>query len=355
MYVTIKKTHSIVFACILLLYCFSAFAARADIPEKKAKPCLGSIVVDAQTGEIVSEYNPDISCYPASLVKLMVLLILQEKVEERALSLTDTVRVTAQASRMGGSQVYLAENETFTIEDLLYSLIIQSANDSAVALAIHTAGSKQAFSELMQNKAEELGMSKTEFHSVHGLPPDAGQKPDISTPRDLAVLAMALLRHPDILKYTATRIKGFRNESFEMRSHNRLLGSFEGCNGLKTGYFRAGGYSIIASAKRGDQYYIAVVAGSPDKNERDAKAKELLAMAFSSTAPGKPASKTAVDADSRQFIKVANPSAAEEKENPEVIVEPKKSGSGKIMKRLFLLLIFTGMASLFYWFGKTRS
>ena len=145
--------------------------ARARITSKTNTPYRGAIVVRDDTGETVFDKNADISCYPASIVKLMMLLIIQEKIEEGSLNLDDSVVCTAEASRMGGSQVYLKENEIFTIEDLLYSLIIQSANDSAVALAIHVAGSKDGFVEMMRAKGRELGMNDTEFHSVHGLPP----------------------------------------------------------------------------------------------------------------------------------------------------------------------------------------
>ncbi|MDP8218896.1 MAG: D-alanyl-D-alanine carboxypeptidase family protein, partial [Candidatus Theseobacter exili] len=327
----------------------------AKIPKKVNSPALGSIVVDANTGQIVSENNPDIKCYPASLVKLMMLLIIQEKIEEGSLNLTDTVRVTAEAARMGGSQVYLAENEEFTIEDLLYSLIIQSANDSAVALAIHVTGSKKSFSELMQGKAQEIGMTNTEFHSVHGLPPDLDQKPDISTPRDLAILAMTILKHPEALRYTSTKIKGFRNESFEMRSHNKLLGSFPGCNGLKTGYFRAGGYSIVATAERDGLRYIAVVAGSEDRIIRDAKAKELLSMAFSSHASQNKSSSVSQSQRSSQFIKLAEAPLQEEKDTPSPDKKRKDGGFEKTMKKFFLLIVIIGLASLFYWFGKNQS
>jgi len=265
-------------------------AARARITNKTNTPYRGAIVVRDDTGEIVFDKNADISCYPASIVKLMVLLIIQEKIEEGSLNLDDRVVCTAEASRMGGSQVYLKENEIFTIEDLLYSLIIQSANDSAVALAIHVAGSKDGFVELMQKKARELEMNNTEFHSVHGLPPDKGQEPDLSTPRDIAIFCRELLRHPEILNYTSTPVRGFRDDTFEMRSHNPLLKGefkFEGCDGLKTGYFRAGGFSIAATANRDGLRLIAVVMGSKKKEDRNSSVRNILTRAFSSLpAPG---------------------------------------------------------------------
>lgn len=263
----------------------AAAAARAEIPPRTGSPYVGAIVVDAETGETVFEENADAECYPASIVKLMDLLVILERVGEKSLDLQEPVTATAEACRIGGSQVYLAENETFTVEELLYALMVQSANDAAVALALHVAGSTEGFVRLMQEKADALGMTSTRFASVHGLPPDKGREPDLSTPRDLAVLGRAVAARPDALAYTSTQVRGFRDGSFEMRNHNRLLGVFPGCDGLKTGYFRLGGYSVVATAARGGNRFIAVVAGAKEKKVRDARAKALLASAFAKATP----------------------------------------------------------------------
>lgn len=223
--------------------------------------------------------------YPASVIKLMDLLVIQERLESGALGISNRVTVTAEASRIGGSQVYLAEKEVFTVEDLLYALMIQSANDAATALALHVAGTTSGFVDLMNRKAAELGMTNTVFHSVHGLPPSAGGKPDTSTARDLARLARELLKHPQVLNYTSTRERGFRNGQFVMRTHNHLLSEVEGCDGLKTGYFTAGGFSIVASVQRGGRRVIAVVLGSTQREARDAKAKELISRGFMDLPP----------------------------------------------------------------------
>ena len=278
-------------AAALLLPCLPvppSLAGRAAIPNRTRMPYLGAIVVNAETGETVFEENADAECYPASIVKLMDLLILQEKIDRKELGLNDPVRVTAEACRIGGSQVYLAENESFPVEELLYALMVKSANDAAVALALQAAGSTEGFVQMMQQKADALGMKSTRFHTVHGLPPDKGQEPDVSTPRDLVLLARELLKHPAILKYTSTQSRGFRDGKFGMANHNKLIGTFNGCDGLKTGYFRLGGYSLVATAERGGNRFIAVVAGSKERKVRDAKAKELLSRAFAKVTP-KPA------------------------------------------------------------------
>ncbi len=133
--------------------------------------------------------------------------------------------------------------------------MVQSANDAAVALAIHVGGTKDAFVELMNAKAQQLGMTNTKFHSVHGLPPGKDQLPDVSTPRDIAKLCQELLKWDDVLRYTSVKERPFRADSaqpFIMRNHNKLLGTFEGCDGFKTGYYRVAGFSIAATAtKRG--------------------------------------------------------------------------------------------------------
>jgi D-alanyl-D-alanine carboxypeptidase (penicillin-binding protein 5/6) len=243
-------------------------------------PYVGALVIDADSGQILAADNPDTKAYPASVLKLMDLLIILDKIQAGALTLQDKVLTTAEAAKIGGSQVYLKENETFTVDELLYALMVQSANDAATALAIHVAGSKDGFVELMNQRAKELGMKSTEFHSIHGLPPGPGQKPDVSTPRDLARLARELLKYPDTLRYTSTRERGFRNDTFIMRTHNHLLGRVEGCDGMKTGYFSAAGYSIVATARRGDNRVIVVVMGSANRTLRDTKAAELMTKGF---------------------------------------------------------------------------
>ncbi len=260
----------------------AAPSGRTPIENRSKDPYLGAIVVDAATGQVLFERDADASGYPASVIKLMVLLLIQERIDNATLKLTDLVTVTAEAAGMGGSQVYLKEHESFPVEDLLYALIIQSANDAAVALAIHVGGTKAGFIELMNKRARELGMTATEIHSVHGLPPSQGARPDVSSARDLALLAREILKHPDCLKYTSTRERAFRNGSFGMRTHNHLLGSTEGCDGMKTGYFTAAGFSSIVTARRGDRRVVVVLLGCPTRQGRDNQARTLLATGFAS-------------------------------------------------------------------------
>lgn len=289
-----KVTLLLASTFILLLLC--AIPTATALETMSRNPYSGAIVVDAATGKVLFEDNADTKGYPASVTKLMVLLVILEAVESRHLTLHEPVTVTAEASRIGGSQVYLKEHEVFPVDELLYALIVQSANDAATALAIHYAGSKQAFVELMNKHAQKLGMRSTVFHSVHGLPPGRGQRPDISTPRDIARLCQELLKKPKALKYTSTKERPFRPdaaEPFIMRSHNYLLKNMTGCDGLKTGYFSAAGFSIAATASRNGKRAIAVVFGAVDRKVRDAKAKEILSkglmLLVTNTPPSDPA------------------------------------------------------------------
>lgn len=256
------------------------WAGRAKIDTISRDPYLSALVIDAATGKILAEDNSTARAYPASVLKMMVLLVVLEQVEQGVLSLDEMVQVTQEAARMGGSQVYLDSKEQFPVEDLLYALMIQSANDAAVALAVHVSGSKEQFIALMNKRAAELGMKDTQFHSVHGLPPAEGQQVDVTTARDLARLGMELAKKQETFKYTGTREREFRNGEFIMRTHNHLLTRVDGCDGFKTGYFKAAGFSIVATAKRSSGRVIAVVLGSADRKVRDAKAAEFIARGF---------------------------------------------------------------------------
>ena len=250
-------------------------------------PYLGAIVVDAASGKVLFEDHADARGYPASMLKLMDLLIILEKIEQRQCSFQDPVTVSAKAAKTGGSQVWLADKETFTVDEMLYALMIQSANDAAVALAEKMSGTTDAFVAWMNQRASALGMTSTTFHSVHGLPPSAGQQHDITTARDFSILCRELLKHKDTLRYTSTRERPFRpnagKKTVVMRNHNHLLGRVEGCDGLKTGFIAQSGFSVAVTASRNGRRVIAIVLDSVSLKVRDAPAAELLARGFASS------------------------------------------------------------------------
>jgi D-alanyl-D-alanine carboxypeptidase (penicillin-binding protein 5/6) len=271
------------------------------IPVIFRDPYLGAIAVDGATGKVLVEDNADATVFPASCIKLMNLFVVLDRVQQGTVRLADPVKISPEICKIGGSQVYLDPKESFTVEDLVYALMVQSANDAAAALAIHTAGSQEAFVQLMNQKAQALGLTRTHFFSCHGLPPTAPRKPeevDVSTPRELSQLARALVEaHPEVLTYTSTLERTFRTtpKPFIMRNHNhRLLDANAGVDGLKTGYFDSAGYSSIVTAKRNDRRVFVVVAGSgrADKKDlgvaRDKAALEILNRAFAALPPAPP-------------------------------------------------------------------
>ena len=263
----------------MLGICFALSTANAAEPLTR-DPYRGLLVLDADTGRVLFEDGADLPCYPASVIKLLHLLVCLDAVDQGRVSLTDPVIVRAEAARMGGSQVYLKESEIFSMEDLLYALVVKSANDAAVALARHVAGSTSDFIAAMNDKARELGMGATDVQSVHGLPPGPGQTPDITTARDIGILCRAAVRNPPLLNYTSTSERPFRDGAFSMKSHNKLLHALPGCDGLKTGYYRNAGFSIAATAIRDGKRVIVVVLGSKTKAHRDRIATAMLERGF---------------------------------------------------------------------------
>lgn len=286
--------HFIRRTAVVLILLGSLGPARA-LDKVSRHPYVGAIVIDDASGRVLFEDNADVRGYPASVTKLMTFFVIMDRVHGGQLTLQTPVTVSAEASRTGGSQVYLKQGEVFTVNELLEALMIQSANDAAVALAVHAAGSREAFVGLMNAKARALGMASTTFHSPHGLPPGKGQSVDTSTARDLAILARELIDHEDVLRYSSVKVRTLRGNTatpFEMRTHNHLLGKLAGCDGLKTGYFSAAGYSLAATVERNGRRIIAVVLGSDASKTRDFKVMELTEKAFATPAAPLPAVRT---------------------------------------------------------------
>jgi D-alanyl-D-alanine carboxypeptidase (penicillin-binding protein 5/6) len=239
-----------------------------------------AILVDARTGLVLAGKDPDVRRQPASMTKMMTELIVLERLAEGDLAWEDTVVVSAHASNMGGSQVYLAHREEFTVEELLGAVAIHSANDASVALAEHTAGSVEAFVDLMNYRAQELGMINTQFHSVHGLPPGRGQRPDLTTARDMATLGRALLEYPEALEWSRQATAPFRDGEFLMYNPNKLVGKYRGLDGLKTGYHGQAGYCVTATAVQKGVRLLSVVMGCPTDEDRATETTRLLSYGF---------------------------------------------------------------------------
>lgn len=265
------------------------FSAQA-LDVRSRDPYYGAVVIDAATGQILQEDHASAMAYPASMVKLANLFVVFDDLQAGKLSLDEPVTVSREVSQIGGRQVWLKEGEVFSLEELIYAALIHSANDAATALAIRASGTKEAHAARMTAKANELGLRNTVFHSVHGLPPGAGQEPDMTSALDMALLAKALIEaHPEVLKYTSISTRPFREEGkdgfVKLTSSNKLLGHVAGCDGLKTGYFYAGGFSITATVQRDGRRVIAVILGSKVAKVRDANAAEWIETGFAKLPP----------------------------------------------------------------------
>jgi D-alanyl-D-alanine carboxypeptidase (penicillin-binding protein 5/6) len=270
--------------CILL--CLTAGAEpspqRGEHPEALEDtlnlPCKSAILVEANTGTVLYEKNADEPLPPASVTKVMTLLLVMEAIDSGKIGYGDTVRASANACSMGGSQIYLKENEEMTVEDLLKSVIIASANDAAVALAEHICGSEEAFVDKMNEKAQMLGMKNTHFENTNGLD-DTTQNHVISA-RDIAIVSRELIKHKKVIEYSSIWMDSIRNGSFGLTNTNRLIRFYNGATGLKTGSTDKAGFCISATAKRGEMELIAVIMGSETRDERNSAATKLLDYGF---------------------------------------------------------------------------
>src|SRR5581483_4277189 len=243
-------------------------------------PPVAFVVMDADTGTVLAEREAHKRWPPASMAKMMTVLIAMERVRDGSLSLDQPIHASAWASRIGGSQVYLAEGESFPLGEMLKAVMIASANDAAVAVAEHIAGSTAAFVDLMNERAKALGLTDTTYQSVHGLPPAKGQTADLTSAHDLAVLGRELMRFPDVMRWAGTAQAGFRNDTLQMANTNHLVRTYAGATGLKTGYYREAGFSVTATATRNDLNLIAVVLGVPTKQGCFNEATRLMNEAF---------------------------------------------------------------------------
>lgn len=269
----------LLFICSLTLDVDSA-SARRKRSRKAVIPYRSILLLEAKTGRALKAKNERLPTKPASIVKMMTALIAMEQINRNIIHLDEIITTSRRASRIGGQQVYLKQGEKFSLRDLMKSIIISSANDSSYAVAEHIAGDAEAFVELMNQRAKELGMTNTHFVNVNGLPPGRNKPTNRMSARDAGILARELIKYPLIMKWSATRNAPFRNGSFILTNTNTLLGRFRGMDGLKTGYHRKAGFSIVATAKRKNLRLIAVVMGSSHSRRRFKEAKRLLAWGF---------------------------------------------------------------------------
>ena len=230
-----------------------------------------SLVIDAQTGEVLHEINADTRNYPASLTKMMTLYMMFEALEEGRLRKDDRIIVSRRAARQPPSKLGTPAGQSVSVETAVRALAIKSANDIAAAVAEHLGGTERQFALLMTAKARSLGMSNTTFRNASGLP----HRGQLSTARDMSKLAHALLSHFPHHYHYFSEAK-FKHDNKTYKSHNKLLTNYEGTDGIKTGYIRASGFNLVASVKRGDKRLIGVVFGAKNSKSRNHHMVKLL-------------------------------------------------------------------------------
>ncbi|MEW6106990.1 MAG: D-alanyl-D-alanine carboxypeptidase family protein [Bacillota bacterium] len=235
-----------------------------------------AILMEATSGRVLFEKEPDKRMAPASITKIMTMLLAMEAIEQGKASLDDMVVTSEHAMEMGGSQVWLEVGEEMSLADLMKAIAIVSANDASVAVAEHIAGSEEAFVDMMNQRARELGMTGTHFANCHGLP----HRDHYTTARDIAIMSRALLRYPKVHEWFTTWIDYVRGGKNILVNTNRLVKFYEGADGLKTGFTEEAGYCLAATAKRGGLRLISVVLNVADSQLRFKEASALLDFGF---------------------------------------------------------------------------
>ncbi len=284
-----------------LIFCYAEEATGGDYvltgDTEMDFDCESAVLIDAKTGAVIYEKNKDEALHPASVTKIMTLLLVSEAIADGRIKMDDTVTASAHAASMGGSQIFLKEGEQMSVEDMLKSVIISSANDAAVALAEHVSGSEAAFVAEMNKRAAELGMKNTNFENTNGL--DDTTENHKTSAYDIALMSQALIEHEFILQYSSTWMDTIRNGEFGLTNTNRLVRFYRGCTGLKTGSTAKAGFCVSVTAERDGVSLICVVMGAPNRDTRNNIAASLLDYGFSNYAT------YTYDAGEFQNIKVA--------------------------------------------------
>ena len=245
----------------------------------------GAVLMDMTTGTVLYEKNPHERLSPASVTKVMTMLLIMEAIDSGRIGWDDMVTASEAAAAKGGSQIYLKVGESMTVRDLVKSIAVSSANDAACAMAEHIAGSESAFVSLMNQRAKELGMNDTHFVNCTGLDDADEAKAHLTSAYDIAIMSRELLKnHPDITKFTTIWMDTIRNGEFGLSNTNKMVRFYDGCTGLKTGFTSGAGYCLSASAQREGLQLIAVVMGCESSKVRFAACKSMLDYGFANYA-----------------------------------------------------------------------
>ena len=268
-----KKTLALLLCLFTAALCLPALPAHGEVLEISAP---AAVLMEAGTGRVLFEKNSHEARPCASITKVMTLCLTFEAIEAGQLNLSDQLSASAHAASMGGSDIWLKEGEQMSVDDLIKATVIMSANDAAVVLAENVAGSEEAFVERMNGKAQELGMEDTVFKNCNGL----DEEGHITSAHDVALMSRALLTHEKITDYTLTWMDYVRDGATQLVNTNKLIRSYQGITGLKTGTTSAAGSCISATAERNGLKLIAVVLGAPSTDDRFRDAAALLDYGF---------------------------------------------------------------------------
>ena len=269
---------------LILMICSLLPVSNAANTKQEAEPfsvtAQSAVLMDQESGQVLFEKNAHEKRYPASVTKIMSLLLFMEAIDDKKLNLSDRVKATREAVEKGGSQIWLKEGEQMTADELLRATAIGSANDACTALAIHLAGSEAAFVRQMNERAKQLGMHDTVFENCTGLDDDT--ETHLTTAYDIALMSRALLAHEKIQTYTTVWMDSLRDGKTQLVNTNKLVRFYNGTTGLKTGTTNKAGCCVSASARRDGMHLIAVVLHAPSSNDRFSDAKMMLDWGFAS-------------------------------------------------------------------------
>ncbi|KYO65797.1 D-alanyl-D-alanine carboxypeptidase family protein [Thermovenabulum gondwanense] len=276
-----NKVISLILVILISIFLFSSTCQAVMLQSPPNIKSPSAILIDASSGKILYEKNAHQKLEPASLAKIMTLLVAFESVEKGKSNFNDEVRVSERAWKTGGSQVFLGPGEVQTLETLLKCIVISSANDASVAVAEHIGGSVEGFVRMMNDKAKELGLQNTNFTNPHGLP-----DPNLyTTAYDMAIIAKELIKYQKFFDWSTKLVDYLehtdkKREPTMLANTNKLIGKYDGLDGIKTGYHEKAGFCFVGSAKRGDMRLISVVMNAPSSNDRFEDTKKLLDYGF---------------------------------------------------------------------------
>ena len=299
------KRWCALFLTLTLFFALTVLCDAVEIPLTSHS----ALLMEKTTGEVLFAQNEHDPLAPASVTKIMTMLLVMEAIDEGAIALDDVVTVSAHAASMGGSQVFLSEGEAITVDDLLKSLCVSSGNDASVALAEHVCGVTELFIDKMNQRAQELGMQNTHFVNCTGLTAEG----HLTSAYDIALMSRELLlHHPEIRNYTTIWMDTIRNGTFGLSNTNKLIRFYEGATGLKTGYTDRAGYCISATAEKEGMELIAVIMKGETSDKRNADAKALLNYGFSTysladVTPAEPLPTVAVTLGAQDCVAVTLP------------------------------------------------